>query len=77
MFDRYFPSGICGYDKEGSPVLVLPFSGIDIYGLLHAATKTDMIKQTACTLERWAWNKASRSSLYVKFRDNVGLFLCY
>ncbi|XP_054288769.1 SEC14-like protein 3 [Macrosteles quadrilineatus] len=53
VFDRYFPSGLSGYDKEGSPVVVLPFAGMDIWGMLHTVTKTDIIKATARQLERF------------------------
>lgn len=42
VFDRYFPSGLSGYDKDGAPVVILPFSGMDIWGMLHTVTKVLM-----------------------------------
>lgn len=38
-------------DREGSPVIIIPFAGIDVWGLLHSATKTEIIKNTINILE--------------------------
>ncbi|XP_071446066.1 SEC14-like protein 2 [Hetaerina americana] len=51
VLEKYFPSGICGYDKGGAPVIVVPFAGLDIWGLLHSATRSDFIRMTIRTLE--------------------------
>ncbi|KAI5720556.1 hypothetical protein M8J77_008561 [Diaphorina citri] len=50
LVDR-LPVGITGYDKEGSPVLCVPFSQLDIAGMLHAVTKNDIIRLVAKTVE--------------------------
>lgn len=48
---KYFPHGMVGYDKEGSPIILIPYGGIDIWGLLHSATKHDIVKRTVKLLE--------------------------
>lgn len=40
----YIPSGLTGYDKEGSPVVVVPFAGFDVCGLLKSVSPKDMIR---------------------------------
>ncbi|XP_059479315.1 SEC14-like protein 2 isoform X2 [Neocloeon triangulifer] len=53
VLKQFFPSGICGTDKEGVPVIMLPFSGLDIWGLLHSVSKADFIRMTAMSLEKY------------------------
>jgi hypothetical protein len=52
VFEKYLPYGTTGFDKEGSLIIFIPFNGIDIWGLLHSATKNDIIKNTIKILER-------------------------
>ncbi|CAH1403383.1 unnamed protein product [Nezara viridula] len=52
VFKHYYPCGVCGFDKDGSPVVIIPFSGVDIWGMLHSATKADFIKTAIKTLEK-------------------------
>ncbi|KAH0561878.1 SEC14-like protein 2 [Cotesia glomerata] len=47
------PHGLCGFDKEQSPVVIVPFSGLDLYGILHVVSRRDMIKATIKTLEHY------------------------
>ncbi|XP_060529229.1 SEC14-like protein 4 [Cylas formicarius] len=47
----YYPSGISGLDKQGAPVIVVPFAGLDVVGLLHSATRQDLIRTTIQILE--------------------------
>ncbi|XP_041977556.1 SEC14-like protein 2 [Aricia agestis] len=49
--EKYVPCGQVGFDKEGSPVVIVPFISLDIVGLLHAATKSDMIRIIIRVLE--------------------------
>ncbi|KAG8225483.1 hypothetical protein J437_LFUL009476 [Ladona fulva] len=51
VLEKYFPSGISGFDKDGAPVIVVPFAGLDIWGLLHSVTRSDFIRMTIRTLE--------------------------
>ncbi|XP_014615121.1 PREDICTED: SEC14-like protein 2 [Polistes canadensis] len=51
VMKKYTPHGICGYDKEGSPVVVITFGEFDIYGLLHVTTKKEIIKTMVKYLE--------------------------
>ncbi|CAB3239128.1 unnamed protein product [Arctia plantaginis] len=53
VLDKYFPSGSTGFDKEGSPVIIVPFVGLDIWGLLHSVSKTDVIRQILRHLENY------------------------
>lgn len=49
---KYCAVGTVGYDKEGAPVLIIPFSGIDIYGLLHAVSRDELIRKAMQVLEK-------------------------
>ncbi|XP_070492722.1 SEC14-like protein 4 [Chironomus tepperi] len=53
VFKDYIPHGSTGFDKDGSVVIFIPFNGIDIWGLLHSASKHDIIKNTIRVLERY------------------------
>ncbi|XP_026473263.1 SEC14-like protein 2 [Ctenocephalides felis] len=50
---KYFPSGLSGYDKDGAPVIILPFIGLDITGLLHSANKNDFFRTVILYLENY------------------------
>lgn len=47
----HLPHGQCGEDKDGAPVIVVPFAGLDLYGILHVVSRRDMIKATVQILE--------------------------
>lgn len=49
----YMPSGICGYDREGSPVVVLPFNGFDVCGLLKSVPPKDIVRYMAQKLDSY------------------------
>uniref|UniRef100_A0A146LVK3 SEC14-like protein 4 n=1 Tax=Lygus hesperus TaxID=30085 RepID=A0A146LVK3_LYGHE len=51
VYKTYYPSGQVGFDKEGSPVYVIPFAGVDMFGLLQSATKTEFVKTALKLLE--------------------------
>ncbi|CRK92712.1 CLUMA_CG006247, isoform A [Clunio marinus] len=51
VFKDYIPHGTTGFDKEGSPIIIIPFSGIDVWGILHSAEKVDIVKNTIRLLE--------------------------
>lgn len=48
---KYYISGVSGYDHEGSPVIVVPFAGLDMWGMIHSATRSDFVRYTLRTLE--------------------------
>ncbi|KAK9889781.1 hypothetical protein WA026_007158 [Henosepilachna vigintioctopunctata] len=48
----YQPCGVSGYDKDGLPVVILPFGNLDIVGLLNSVSKQDLIRSTVQVLER-------------------------
>lgn len=51
VFANTYPHGTTGFDKEGSPIIFIPFAGIDVWGLLHSASKRDIIRNTIKLLE--------------------------
>jgi hypothetical protein len=51
VFTDHIPMGNLGFDKEGSVIILVPFAGADIWGLLHSASKRDIIKNTIKLLE--------------------------
>ncbi|XP_022819667.1 SEC14-like protein 2 [Spodoptera litura] len=53
VLTKHFPSGSTGFDKEGSPVIIVPFVGLDVWGLLHSVTKTDVIRMVLRHLENY------------------------
>jgi len=53
VFQKYYPSGSAGFDKEGSPVIIVPFAGLDMWGMMHTVSKTDFIKMTVKVLESY------------------------
>lgn len=40
----YLPYGLSGYDKDGAPVIVVPFAGMDMYGTLHVITQKEFVQ---------------------------------
>lgn len=53
VLEKHFPSGSTGFDKEGSPVIIVPFTGLDVWGLLHSVSKTDVIRNILKHLENY------------------------
>lgn len=51
IFKGAYPHGTTGLDREGSPIIFIPFAGIDVWGLLHCASKREIIKNTIKLLE--------------------------
>ncbi|XP_076673921.1 SEC14-like protein 2 [Andrena cerasifolii] len=49
----YLPHGLCGFDKDGAPVIVVYFDALDMYGILHVVSRRDMIKVTIKSLEAY------------------------
>jgi hypothetical protein len=56
----YYPYGSTGVDKEDSPVVIVPFGGLDIVGMLHAVGRQDFIKMTIQVLEKYMQEAAER-----------------
>ncbi|XP_076253244.1 SEC14-like protein 2 isoform X1 [Rhynchophorus ferrugineus] len=52
VIQLYHPSGTCGFDKDGAPIIVVPFAGLDIFGLLNSTSKQDLIRTTIQILEK-------------------------
>jgi hypothetical protein len=51
VLKKFGPFGTTGFDKDGSAIIFIPFAGIDIWGLLHSASKHDIIKFTFKRIE--------------------------
>ncbi|ENN77124.1 hypothetical protein YQE_06378, partial [Dendroctonus ponderosae] len=52
VVQRFYPYGISGVDKDGAPVCIVTFAGLDLLGLLHSASRQDLIRTTIQILER-------------------------
>lgn len=59
----HLPSGVAGLEPEGTPVIIVPFSGFDIWGLLHSVTKNDIVKVVILKLEEFL-NVAKQSGTH-------------
>lgn len=44
VIKNYLPHGLCGFDKDGAPVIIVPFAGLDMYGILHIISQKDFVK---------------------------------
>lgn len=44
VIEKYLPGGICGYDREGSPIWYDIIGPLDPKGLMQSATKQDFMK---------------------------------
>uniref|UniRef100_A0A671PTU9 SEC14-like lipid binding 8 n=1 Tax=Sinocyclocheilus anshuiensis TaxID=1608454 RepID=A0A671PTU9_9TELE len=44
VIDKYLSGGMCGHDREGSPVWYDVIGPLDPKGLMHSASKQDLIK---------------------------------
>lgn len=44
VIERYLPGGMCGYDRDGSPIWYDVIGPVDPKGLLLSASKQDFIK---------------------------------
>ncbi|XP_034942104.1 SEC14-like protein 4 [Chelonus insularis] len=49
----YLAHGLSGFDKDGAPVVIVPFAGTDLYGVLHVVPRRDMVKATIKILEKY------------------------
>lgn len=52
ILEDFLPHGTVGLDKDGAPVVVAYFSNLDLYGILHVVTRTELIKAVILHLER-------------------------
>nr|CAD7437655.1 unnamed protein product [Timema bartmani] len=63
VIKKYYPSGLAGFDKEGAPVVVIPFAGLDMWGMLHSLNKADFIRMTIKMIETYqeiAWEQSKK-----------------
>ncbi|KAB7501473.1 SEC14-like protein 2 [Armadillidium nasatum] len=44
VLKKFFPGGISGYDKEGAPVVLIPYGNIDLRGLIRSSSNEELIK---------------------------------
>ena len=47
------PKGISGFDKDGSPIIIIPFAGMDMWGMLHTVSRSDIVRLTLQCLENF------------------------
>lgn len=53
LIEVWYWTGMPGFDKGGSPIIVVPFAGMDMYGVLHAVSRSDMLRYTLQQLEKY------------------------
>lgn len=73
VFQKYYPCGISGFDKEGSPVIIVPFAGLDMWGMMHTVNKADFIRMTIKTLESFLNIAAEQAQ---KFDQEAAKVVC-
>ncbi|XP_035908420.1 SEC14-like protein 2 [Anopheles stephensi] len=83
ILQDYSPHGVSGFDKDGSPIIIIPFAGFDIWGLLHSVSRADIIRMTMQSLEGYMQlayeqskktnNPGSRQFVVVFDMDNFNL----
>lgn len=44
VLKKYFPSGLCGYDKEGCPVWIFPAKGLHMKSITMSVKKSDVVR---------------------------------
>lgn len=44
VIDKYLSGGMCGHDREGSPVWYDVIGPLDPKGLMHSVSKQDLVK---------------------------------
>ncbi|GFS67828.1 SEC14-like protein 2 [Nephila pilipes] len=77
VLQKYFPSCILGYDKEGSVVRYQDFGRIDVKSIWHAAKKTDLYKfgvqlvEQDVELSRQQAKKNGKFSMKSVYIDNL------
>lgn len=49
----YSPHGLSGFDKDGCPIIIIPFAGMDMWGMLHTVSRADFIRATIQNLENY------------------------
>lgn len=47
------PNGLSGFDKGGSPIVIVPFAGMDMWGLLHIVSRADIVRIALQKLEKY------------------------
>lgn len=53
IIKTYLPYGLCGFDKDGAPAIIVPFAGMDMYGMLHVITQKEFVKVTIKILDHY------------------------
>ncbi|XP_014664904.1 PREDICTED: SEC14-like protein 2, partial [Priapulus caudatus] len=51
VIEKYVPNGLFGEDKQGYPIMYYYFD-LDLKGLVHSASKTDVLKSMIVTMEK-------------------------
>ncbi|XP_047001241.1 SEC14-like protein 2 [Schistocerca americana] len=71
VLKKYYPSGISGFDKDGAPVVVVPFAGLDIWGMLHSVSKRDFIRNTIKYIETFSGIARKQAAVHGQVASQV------
>ena len=61
MINKYLPGGLCGFDKDGSPIKIELFGYLDMKGIMYSTKKSDLEKSKLLQCEKTIdlWNEQS------------------
>lgn len=71
VLQKYYPSGISGFDKDGAPVVIVPFAGLDIWGVLHSVKKGDFIRNTIKHIEMYSEIARKQAAIHGQVASQV------
>lgn len=73
IFKRYFTHGLSGFDKEGAPVVIVPFGHLDASGLHECIGGEELITGALKVFEHYRLLAHQRS---LEFGPNAGRIFC-
>ncbi|KAL0122380.1 hypothetical protein PUN28_007242 [Cardiocondyla obscurior] len=71
VINNYLPYGQSGFDKDGAPVIIVPFAGLDMYGALHVITQKEFVKVMIKLIESYLNLAREQSKQYGPIANQV------
>ena len=65
VLDKYYVGGVCGFDKEGCPIWLDPFTLLDFKGRLLPSDKKSPISK------RFVWTKPNSAVVEIQYRWHI------
>ncbi|XP_067930008.1 SEC14-like protein 2 isoform X2 [Watersipora subatra] len=73
VLSKYYVGGVCGFDKEGFPVWLDPFTRLDTRGILHSATKEQVLLHKLYSCEQLLLTLKSQTAKMGKPIDQINI----